>query len=107
MKLWIGIGILALMSPLGLILPAYFRAEAAWGEWGADEIRQMNGYLPEGLARLTGLWKAMIPDYAFQGWEEKGLLLTSIAYVFSAITGIALITATTLIIGKILARGYD
>jgi len=33
-KLWIGIGALIVLSPLGLILPDQFKAGSAWGEWG-------------------------------------------------------------------------
>ena len=35
-KLWLGVIILAFLSPLGLLLPEYFKAGDAWGEWGAD-----------------------------------------------------------------------
>ena len=33
-KLWIFIGILAVLAPIGIILPAYFKSGPAWGEWG-------------------------------------------------------------------------
>ena len=32
-KLWIGLGVLAIASPLGLYLPDTFKAGEAWGEW--------------------------------------------------------------------------
>ena len=32
---------LALLSPLGLILPRIMNAGAAWGEWGVDEIKNV------------------------------------------------------------------
>ena len=61
-KLWIGIGLLAILSPIGLLLPAHFNAGAAWGEWGKDEIQKLVGYIPEGLNKLTSFWRAPLPD---------------------------------------------
>lgn len=48
-KLWIGIGILILLSPLGLLLPEHFKAGDAWGEWGAGTFKELVGYIPQGL----------------------------------------------------------
>ena len=55
-KLWIGIGVLVLLSPLGIIIPKWFGAGGAWGEWGLNEIEKVSGYVPEGLKRIAGLW---------------------------------------------------
>ena len=103
-KLWIGLGVCILLSPLGLVLTDHFKAGSAWGEWGSDEIQKMVGYVPQGLARLGELWKAPMPDYAFKGWEERGLTHLSFAYIVSAILGVALIAVTTWAIGKGLAK---
>ena len=103
-KFWIGLGILAVLSPLGLLLPEHFKAGSAWGEWGPAEIKGFIGYIPEGLKRLSGFWKAPLPDYALKGWEKKGLPHLSLAYIASAIAGIALTVAIVLLIGKILSR---
>lgn len=103
-KFWIGIAVLIILSPFGLILPERFKAGSAWGEWGADEIRKLVGYIPRGLEKLSGLWNAPMPDYAFKGWEEKGLSHLSLAYIISAVVGIGVITVIVLVIGKILAR---
>ena len=103
-KLWILVLILIILSPLGLFMPEYFKAGAAWGEWGADEIREMVGYIPQGLARLSEIWSAPIPDYSFRGWEEADLLKQSIAYIISAVTGIVAVIILTFIFGKFLIR---
>ena len=103
-KLWIGLAILAILSPLGLLLPEHFKAGAAWGEWGIDEIQKLTGYVPYGLKKLSTLWNAPIPDYAFKGWDEKGLAHLSIAYIVSAILGIAIIIILVMIIGRLLAK---
>lgn len=106
-KLWLGILILALISPLGLLLPECFKAGDAWGEWGAGSLKEMVGYVPEGLEKLSNLWSAPIPDYAFAGWEEKGLSHLSMAYIFSAILGIAVTVLAVTLIGKWLAGRSD
>jgi len=106
-KLWIGLGILIVLSPLGLILPEYFKAAAAWGEWGAGEVKNLVGYIPRGFEKLSTLWNAPIPDYAFRGWEEKGLPHSSAAYIVSAVLGITVTVVLVLLIGKILAKKGD
>ncbi|MFH1540950.1 MAG: PDGLE domain-containing protein [Elusimicrobiota bacterium] len=104
-KLWIGLMILVILSPLGLILPEYFKAGSAWGEWGVEEMQKLVGYIPQGLEKLSELWSAPMPDYAFKGWEEKGLLQMSFAYIISALVGIGIITIVIMGIGKTIVRG--
>ena len=106
-KLWIGIGVLIVLSPIGLILPDHFKAGAAWGEWGADEMQKLVGYIPQGLEKLSSLWSAPIPDYAFKGWEERGLSHLSFAYIFSAVAGIAVTAGIVFLISKLLVRRED
>jgi len=103
-KLWIGVALLIIFSPLGLLLPEHFKAGAAWGEWGADEIKTLVGYIPAGLAKLSNLWRAPMPDYTFQGWEEKGLVHSSFTYIISAIIGIGLTAIIVWFIGRKLTR---
>jgi len=102
-KLWLGIGILALLSPLGIIIPKWFGAEGAWGEWGLDEIKKAAGFVPEGMKRIAELWKAPLPDYALPV-ESKGLAIESFGYVLSATIGIALVVVVMYIIARLLGR---
>ena len=102
-KLWIGVGTLIILSPLGLIIPDHFKAGSAWGEWGADEMQKLVGYVPKGLEKLSGLWKAPMPDYAFKGWEEKPLAGLSIAYIASAVIGILTCIAVAFLLAKFLS----
>lgn len=102
-----GIGILILFSPLGLWLPEHFKAGDAWGEWGTDTIKELVGYIPQGLEKLSSLWRAPMPDYAFKGWEEKASSHLSIAYIFSAVLGIAVIVLVVILIGKLLVKKRD
>jgi len=106
-KLWIGLTILIILSPIGLILPEHFKAGAAWGEWGAEEMQKLVGYIPQGLEKLAGIWNAPIPDYAFKGWEEKPLPNLSFAYIISAVVGIGVTALVVIGIGKILAKKDD
>ncbi len=103
-KLWIFIGVLIVLSPLGLLLPAHFKAGSAWGEWGVDEIQKLVGYVPKGLEKLASLWSAPLPDYAFKGWEHKPLADLSLVYIFSAILGIIVCVGVVFILGKFLSK---
>ena len=86
-KLWIGIAILIILSPLGLILPEHFKAGPGWGE-----------------GQGAGIWKAPMPDYFFKSWAGKGLPQLSFAYIISAVSGIAVIIGIVLLIGRVLSK---
>lgn len=103
-KLWIGLAVLVLVSPLGLILPARFGAGSAWGEWSADELDKMVGYVPGGMDRVADLWHAPMPDYAFRGQESTPLHTLSFSYILSAVIGVVIVVALTLLLGRRLAR---
>lgn len=103
-KLWIGLAALVILTPLGIIIPYHFKAGSAWGEWGAKEIAKMAGYVPRGLGKLSGFWKAPLPEYAFKGWQHKGLAHLSLAYICSAVIGIAVIVAVSLLLGRMLTN---
>ncbi len=97
--LWIGIGILALLTPLGIFLPKLFKAGAAWGEWGPEELKKLVGFVPDGIRRLGELWKAPLPDYGFGG---NGPVSETVSYMVSGLVGIAVTVAVVYIIAKIL-----
>lgn len=80
-KLLIPLGVLVLLTPLGLLTGA-----TAWGEWGADELKSLAGYVPKGFAAAAEWWNAAIPDYSVAGLGETG------GYILSAVIGILLIT---------------
>jgi hypothetical protein len=103
-KLWIGIAILIVLSPIGLILPEYFKAEDAWGEWGSGTVKELVGYIPQGFKRLSSLWSAPISDYAFKSWQEKPITSLSLAYIASAFIGILACVGVVLLLGKVLSR---
>ena len=103
-KLWIGLLVLVLLSPLGLILPARFAAGSAWGEWSSEELQRLVGYLPAGMARHADSWKAPLPDYALKGQGNAPLGAQSASYVLSAIVGVAVVVLVAILLGKALAR---
>jgi hypothetical protein len=103
-KLWIGLGALALLSPLGVILPEKLKAGGAWGEWGAEEFKGLVGYVPSGLRKLSSFWNSIMPDYAIKGWEDKGLGHLSVSYIIAAVAGAALCAAAAFFLGRWLAR---
>jgi hypothetical protein len=90
-KMALGLGGLILLSPLGLIIPDYFKAGSAWGESGKD----------------GELWKAPMPDYSFKGWEDKGLPHLSFAYIIAGVLGAAVIALLAWLIGRLLAKKGD
>lgn len=103
-KLWWGLVLLILLSPLGLIVPEIFKSGPAWGEWSIEEIEKMVGYVPAGLKKLADLWSAPVPDYNFKGWEEQGLAKSSLAYILSGGLGVGAVVLVTFIFGKILSK---
>ncbi|MDD5465446.1 MAG: PDGLE domain-containing protein [Candidatus Omnitrophica bacterium] len=102
-KFWIGLGVLVVLSPLGLLLPGHFKAGSAWGEWGANEVKGFIGYIPHGLEKLSSLWSAPLPGYAFKGWGKKPVASLSFAYILSAVVGILICVVVVLILGKFLS----
>ncbi len=73
--------ILALVAatPLGLLATG-----DAWGEWATEDLVEMVGYAPVGLANGWE-WSSLMPDYSLAGMPEWA------AYVLSAVIGVALL----------------
>jgi hypothetical protein len=103
-KLWIALIVLIILCPLGLILPDKMGAGSAWGEWGADEMEKMVGYVPAGMKKLADVWNAPMPDYAFRGQEEAPLKTLSVSYIVSGVVGVLVVSIITLILGRIIGR---
>lgn len=103
-KLWIGITILIILSPVGLLLPRYFKSSEAWGEWSAGAIKELAGYIPRGLSKFSNLWNAPIRGYSFREGAGKGLGGLSFEYIVSAVIGILAIVFVVIVIGKFLSK---
>jgi hypothetical protein len=94
---WLTLLALALISPIGLLANG-----TAWGEWGKNEIGQVAGFVPAGLAKLSGWYKALMPDYNVRGWE--GFTKSAVGYIMSALLGIALISGIVFVVTKAATR---
>jgi hypothetical protein len=97
-KLWIGLAILIVLTPLGLLAEG-----TAFGEWGSDELQNEVGYVPSGVEHGENLWSSMFPDYTVGGFEGS-FLYSSIGYILSAVIGITLIYIVTTVLGKFVAK---
>ena len=87
-KLWTGLVLMALLSPLGILLPKAFNAGGAWGEWETGELQKLLGYVPEGIRKYTGLWKAPVPEYNMGGGTSSPL--QALSYIASGVLGVFL-----------------
>ena len=113
--LWIGLALMMILTPLGLLA-----AGSAWGEWGVEDFKnpdvraQMtvasHGIAPpveppRGLEKLASLWTAPFPDYA-----PAFLKSAQLGYILSAMMGVGLIIVLCLLIGwifRLFARGEN
>lgn len=75
------------LSPIGLLAKS-----TAWGEWGADQIKNVVGYVPKGMEHGFN-FNTVMQDYGISGMNEK------IGYVISAVAGVAIL----LIVFKIIS----
>ncbi len=102
-KLWTGLVVMALLSPIGIFLPKYFDAEDAWGEWSAEKLQELIGYIPAGLGKLADLWKAPMPDYNPAG-DGAVLGIQAVWYVVSGLLGILLVAGAMYLLARLLRR---
>jgi cobalt/nickel transport system permease protein len=80
--LWIGLGVLMVATPLGLLAPG-----TAWGEWSSQALAKRGlDFVPHGLAKLENLWGAPLA-----GYDLPVLGNTNLGYLLSAVVGIALV----------------
>lgn len=105
--LWIGLAVLMIGTPLGLLA-----AGTAWGEWGAEhfatdagraEIAAASGGVapaaaPVGLQRLSSLWTAPLSGYAPSFMQSE-----SFGYIMSALLGVGLIILVVLVVSWFLS----
>jgi len=103
-RLLVGLAVLILACPVGLILPDLFKAGDAWGEWSPEHLGKIVGYVPQGLKRLSELWAAPLPDYSVKGLESAGRTGASAAYIISAVVGVAISAVAIILLSKLLLR---
>ncbi len=96
-RLWWGLAVLVLLSPVGLIASG-----TAWGEWAADEIQSKLGFVPSGFAKLEGIWNSVFPDYTMPGLSGASGAIVS--YVVSAAIGVAITGVIIHLLSRILVK---
>lgn len=94
---------LCLITPVGILLPAAFHAGDAWGEWSAQTVKDLIGYVPKGLARYSHVWNAPLPDYAVI-IEDTSVVHRSGYYLLSGIFGATVTYVVMLLITRIIVR---
>lgn len=102
-KLLVILAILAVLSPLGIILPEKFKAEDAWGEWSTETIQELVGFVPEKLKETADLWQAPIPDYNL-GDEKSSFTVQVFSYILSGVIGIVLCILILFGLSKLLVK---
>jgi hypothetical protein len=95
--------LLCLITPVGILLPAYFKTGNAWGEWSAATVKELVGYVPKGLAKYSDIWKAPIPDYNLKN-ADTSMVHRSGYYIVSGIFGATLAFIIMLLVSKIIVR---
>jgi len=90
------------LSPIGLYLPARFGAGSAWGEWSADQLAKLAGYVPAGLRHWA--WNAPMPDYSLPGRESAPLGTQSVLYVLAGLAGVALVVTLAYVMRRLIWR---
>ena len=104
-KILIVLGIMTLLSPLGIFLPEWFSAGDAWGEWSVETITEDTGIEPEGMKKDADLYNSPVPDYNL-GKEDDAPPKLSISYIVSGIIGVGIILIITFAMTKIISRKH-
>ncbi|MGD0235571.1 MAG: hypothetical protein ABSC55_13680 [Syntrophorhabdales bacterium] len=102
-RLWIGLLVMTLLSPLGIILPRVFRAEGAWAEWTPGTLTKLLGYLPEGLRRTAETWRAPMAQYSLNA-DNQSLFFQIGCYVLSGLLGLVLVVFLIYVLSRFLFR---
>jgi hypothetical protein len=89
---------LIILVPIGLLAVG-----TAYGEWGTEDLQALVGFVPAGLASLSGLWAAPLPDYALPSLGDTFADL-SLGYWLSAIIGVVLCGGILILIGRVLTK---
>lgn len=89
--LWLALAALIILSPLGLLATG-----SAWGEWAVEEVADLVGFEPAGMAATQSL-PAPLPEYSIPGLDP------TMGYIISAALGILLTVVVIWVIGRALA----
>ena len=108
-RLWAWLGLLLVLSPLGLLA-----AGSAWAEWSPEDLADpstraaiaaasggtdLPAAVPHGLDRLATLWTAPLPDYA-----PAFLRSAAMGYLVSALVGVGIIVLSVVALQLLVDR---
>jgi cobalt/nickel transport protein len=102
-KIVIALLILLVLTPTGIFLPVLFNTGNAWGEWSAETLKELIGYVPQGLAKYAGSQKAPLAGYTLNG-NDSSLIHQSGYYIVCCIIGAMTTMIVTLILSKMIVR---
>jgi predicted PurR-regulated permease PerM len=95
--------VLCFITPVGILLPAFFNTGDAWGEWSAQTVKELIGYVPKGLAKYSDVWRAPISDYTLNR-KDKSIVHQSGYYIVSGIIGATVTYLVMMLISKLIVR---
>ena len=94
-KLVLGLIMLAVLTPLGLLASG-----TAWGEWGSEEMQSRLGFIPSGLQKFSDIWHhALFKDYGITGYSQS-FWQQALGYLVSAFVGLIVIGLLAIIIQR-------
>ena len=102
-KILITLLVLCLLTPTGILLPLYFDAGNAWGEWSARTLKELLGYVPQGLAKYSELWSAPLDGYTLPD-VNPSVVHQSGFYIVCGITGATVTYIVMLLISKLIIK---
>lgn len=103
-RLLAGLLVLAFLTPCGIILPRVFHADGAWGEWGAERLGALLGYVPEGLKGSAHMWRAPVSDYTFSAGGDGSLAFQMLTYAASGVLGLLLAVCLVFLLMRVVKR---
>lgn len=90
--------VMTALVPLGLIATG-----TAFGEAGTEEIKDMIGYIPKGMAQMAEKWNALMPDYSLLSLGS-GQATAVGGYLLSAVIGIAVVALLIFFMSRFLTK---
>ncbi len=102
-KILVVLIILVILTPVGIFLPMAFNAGDAWGEWSAETVKELIGYVPQGLQKYSETYTAPMPDYTLNS-TDTSVAHQSFYYIISGIVGAAAALGLTVLISKLIIK---
>jgi len=94
--LWVLLAIAVVATPLGLLAPG-----TAWGEWSSRQLTELGlKFIPQGLAKMEGLWGAPLPGYNLPALSNPQL-----GYILSAVVGVFLVAVIVWLFSLLIVLG--